>query len=143
MLDLHATRLQTQYIRDVQCRYKFFVTYEEMSLLPIPTFASAGNGARPGDVGMELESAMAAYLWAMLSGSGNSHCYVGAECSNPSLLKFQKQPMPEDLEAVAIPISRPRPSGKNRLSCSQTTLPRYGERSATSRSPSRSDNQPR
>ncbi|KAE8395561.1 Spherulation-specific family 4-domain-containing protein [Aspergillus alliaceus] len=45
----------------------------------ITTFASAGNGASAGDVGIELDSTVAAHLQALLSGSDTSNCEVGAK----------------------------------------------------------------
>ncbi|EAW24040.1 uncharacterized protein NFIA_036120 [Aspergillus fischeri NRRL 181] len=51
------------------------------------TFASAGNGASAGDVGIELDSTVAAHLQALLSGSDNSNCDVGADFFPSSSLR--------------------------------------------------------
>ncbi|KAE8358366.1 Spherulation-specific family 4-domain-containing protein [Aspergillus caelatus] len=48
----------------------------------ITTFASAGNGAMAGDVGIELDPAVAAHLQALLSGSDTSSCDVGEDTTD-------------------------------------------------------------
>ncbi|KAE8371195.1 Spherulation-specific family 4-domain-containing protein [Aspergillus bertholletiae] len=48
----------------------------------ITTFASAGNGATAGDVGIELDPAVAAHLQALLSGSDTSSCDVGEDTTD-------------------------------------------------------------
>ncbi|PYI01181.1 hypothetical protein BO78DRAFT_436345 [Aspergillus sclerotiicarbonarius CBS 121057] len=53
----------------------------------ITTFASAGNGASAGDVGITLDSTVAAYLQALLSGSDTSNCEVGADFFSSSSLR--------------------------------------------------------
>ncbi|GLA52547.1 hypothetical protein AnigIFM63604_009412 [Aspergillus niger] len=49
------------------------------------TFASAGNGASTGDMGIELDSKTAEHIQALLSGSDNSNCDVGADFFPSSL----------------------------------------------------------
>ncbi|RAL02336.1 uncharacterized protein BO80DRAFT_472333 [Aspergillus ibericus CBS 121593] len=51
----------------------------------ITTFASAGSGTSAGDVGIQLDSTVAAHLQALLSGSDNSNCEVGANYFASSL----------------------------------------------------------
>ncbi|KAB8236641.1 uncharacterized protein BDW43DRAFT_308320 [Aspergillus alliaceus] len=49
----------------------------------IRTFASSGNGASAGDVGIELDPAVAAHLQALLAGSNTSNCDLSDEFFNP------------------------------------------------------------
>ncbi|KAF7184442.1 hypothetical protein CNMCM7691_005262 [Aspergillus felis] len=53
----------------------------------ITTFVSAGNSISAGDVGIELDSTVAAHLQALLSGSDNSNCDVGADFFPSSSLR--------------------------------------------------------
>lgn len=53
----------------------------------ITTFASAGNGASAGDVGIELYPDVAAHLQKLLSGSDNSNCDVGDDFFHPGAIR--------------------------------------------------------
>ncbi|KAJ5389064.1 uncharacterized protein N7496_000132 [Penicillium cataractarum] len=55
------------------------------SPLIITTMASSGNGASVGDVAIKLDSAEAAHLQALLSGSNNGNCDVGNDFFTPTL----------------------------------------------------------
>ncbi|KAF7136979.1 hypothetical protein CNMCM5793_006730 [Aspergillus hiratsukae] len=59
----------------------------------ITTFASAGNGASAGDMGIQLDSTVAAHLQTLLSGSDNSNCDIGADFFSSSSLRSRSLDM--------------------------------------------------